>query len=66
MPARWTGAFVGELHNRGISVKQISEEAGLNPKYVSTVLNSEAESPKAAKKLNDALDAIIARRAKSE
>ena len=65
MPARWTGALIGELHNRKISIKQLSEEAGLNPKYVSTVLNSDAESPKAAKKLSDALDAIIVRSAQA-
>ena len=66
MPAKWTGKLVGELHNRGISIKELSAEAGLNPKYVSTVLNSEAKSPKAAKKLNDALDAMIERRKQEE
>lgn len=59
MPARWTGELVGEIHNAGFTIKQVAAEAGLNPKYVSQVLNSEDESPKAEEKLRSALRRLI-------
>lgn len=60
MPAQWTGQLVGEIHNAGFTIKQIAEEAGLNPKYVSQVLNQDAESPKAERKLRLALEKLCA------
>ena len=58
MPAQWTGVLVGEIHNAGFTNKQVAVEAGLNPKYVSTVLNGEVESPKTEAKLRAALDRL--------
>ena len=55
MPAKWTGQLVGDIHTAGLTIKQVAKEAGMNPKYVSTVLNSDAEAPKAAEKLRAAL-----------
>lgn len=55
MPAQWTGQLVGEIHNAGFTIKQVAEEAGLNPKYVSTVLNSEDAPLKTEEKLRSAL-----------
>lgn len=55
MPAQWTGQLIGEIHNAGFTIKQIAVEAGLNDKYVSQVLNSDTESPKAKQKLRAAL-----------
>lgn len=56
MPAQWTGVLIGEIHNAGFTIKQISKEAGLNPKYVSQVLNSDSGSEKTEKKLRAALE----------
>ena len=39
MPAQWTGILVGRMHNAGITAKQLAEEMGKNPKYISGVLN---------------------------
>lgn len=61
IPAQWTGRLIGEIHNAGFSIKQVSEEAGLNPKYVSAVLNRNAEAPKAESKLRAALERLAAR-----
>lgn len=61
MPAQWTGVLVGEIHNAGFTIKQVAEEARMNPKYVSTVLNDDAEAPKAQEKLRAALDRLIER-----
>ena len=30
MPAQWTGRLVGEIHNAGLTIKQVAAEAGLN------------------------------------
>ena len=59
MPAQWTGIFVGEIHNAGLTIKEVAAEAGLNPKYVSQVLNSNADSPKAKAKLWEALNRLM-------
>ena len=59
MPAQWTGCFVGRIHNAGLTIKQVAEEAGMNPKYVSTVLNSDEESERAKGKLFAALDRLV-------
>lgn len=63
MPAQWTGQLVGEIHNAGFTIKQVAAEAGMNPKYVSTVLNDDYDAPKAAKKLRDALERLKAKAA---
>ena len=61
MPAQWTGDLVGKIHNAGLTIKRVAEEAGMNPKYVSTVLNDDAESEKARAKLTAAVDRLIAK-----
>lgn len=58
MPAQWTGQIIGEIHNSGFTIKQVCNEADLNPKYVSQVLNSDADSPKAKAKLFAALNRL--------
>lgn len=60
MPAQWTGRLVGEIHNAGLTIKQVAEEASLNPKYVSTLLNGDADAKKAEDKLRSALERLKA------
>lgn len=55
MPARWTGEFVGAVHNAGLTIRAVAAEAGLNEKYVSQVINGDGEAPQARRKLYDAL-----------
>ena len=64
MPAQWTGLLVGRMHNAGVTCKQLAEEMGKNPKYVSQVLNGHYSPKKAESEFNAALDAIIARNGK--
>lgn len=59
MPAKWTGELVGKIHNAGLTIKEVAAEAGMNPKYISTVLNQDADAPKAEAKLWAALDRLI-------
>ncbi|MBQ9348878.1 MAG: hypothetical protein IJT94_16320 [Oscillibacter sp.] len=55
MPAQWTGVLIGEIHNAGLTIKEVAREARLNQRYVSQVLNSECGSQKARIKLESAL-----------
>ena len=61
MPAQWTGAVVGEMHNNSITVKALAAELGWNDKYLSTVLNSAEPPKKAEEKVRAALNALISR-----
>jgi hypothetical protein len=42
---------VGKIHNAGLTIKEVAAEAGMNPKYISTVLNQDTDAPKAEAKL---------------
>lgn len=55
MPAKWTGDFLRDVHLNGLTVKAVSEKAGLNDKYVSQVLHADDPSNKAKEKLFFAL-----------
>lgn len=62
MPAQWTGRIVGEIHNHGLTAKELAKEVDWNDKYLSQVLNSENPPKNAEQKLTDALNRIIARK----
>ena len=64
MPAQWTGELIGNIHNAGLTIKEVAERAGLNSKYVSTLLNGDAPEGKAGKKLRDALVELQTERSK--
>lgn len=55
MPAQWTADLVGQMHLAGVTAKQLAEEAGLNPKYLSTILNGHCEPKNAEQTLRSAL-----------
>jgi lambda repressor-like predicted transcriptional regulator len=59
MPAQWTADLIGELHLNGITHKQLAEEAGWHPKYLSSVLNGHREPKNAEKILRSALSCIV-------
>lgn len=58
----WTGEIAKRMHIYGITVPELAQEADRNPKYISTVLNSERSSSKIEKLLFDAVDRIIEKR----
>lgn len=62
MPAQWTGVIIGQMHTNEITAKQLAEEVGWNPKYLSQVLNSRVHPKNAAEKLTAALDRIMERK----
>lgn len=62
MPAQWTGVLVGQMHNAGVTAKQLAEELGKNPKYISGVLNGHYSPKKAEREFNEAFQKILDRR----
>ena len=62
MPAQWTGRIVGEIHNHGLTAKELAKEVEWNEKYLSQVLNSENPPKDAERKVTDALNRIIERK----
>lgn len=66
MPAKWTGRLVGKMHMHSIYQTDIARELGVSRTYVGLILSGEREPPDAQKKLEGAVDAIIARRKAGE
>lgn len=62
MPAQWTGRIVGEIHNYGLTAKELAKEVDWNDKYLSQVLNSENPPKDAERKLTEALNRLIERK----
>ena len=59
MPAQWTADLIGRMHLHGITAKQLADNVGWNPKYLSTVLNGHRNPKNAELILNKALDELI-------
>ena len=62
MPAQWTAEIIGEMHLYGVTALELSSELGLNPKYVSSIMNGKREPKNAEAKFKVALSAIISRK----
>ena len=59
MPAQWTGAVVGEMHNNKITGKMLAAELGWHEKYLSQILNSAAPPKGAEQKVRAALGRLL-------
>lgn len=59
MPAQWTADLIGEMHLAGVTAKQLAKEAGLNPKYLSAILNGHCSPKNAERALRTALNQLI-------
>ena len=62
MPAQWTADVIGKMHVKGIRAKELSTHMGLNPKYVSAVLNGHRCPKGAEARFRIALTEIISQR----
>lgn len=62
MPAQWTAQIIGQMHLNGVTAKDLANEVGWNPKYLSQVLNSRVTPRNAEEKLSAALNRIIERK----
>ena len=59
MPAQWTAEVIGEMHMHGITAKQLAEQIGWHPKYLSTVLNGHRTPTGAEERCRAALNALV-------
>lgn len=66
MPAKWTGKLIGEMHNHGVTGKQLADELGWHEKYLSRVLNCENPPRRAEQSTTEALRNILSRRNKPQ
>jgi transcriptional regulator with XRE-family HTH domain len=66
MPAQWTGEIIGDLHLHHLTAKQLSEQLGYNPKYVSAVLNGHRNPKNAEQTFRKALNELIHKKQKEE
>lgn len=58
MPAKWTADLIGEMHLNGVTAKQLAEEVGWHPKYLSAVLNGHRNPKRAEENLREALQRL--------
>ena len=63
MLAQWIGDLVGQMHKWKISKKQLAEELGVTPEYVSVVLNGHREPAGAEEKFRNAVESLISNKA---
>lgn len=64
MPAQWTADVVGEMHLMRISKRQIAEQMGITPEYVSMVLNGHREPAGAECRFRKALAQLTEKNAR--
>lgn len=62
MPAQWTADVVGKMHLLRISNRQIAEQMGVTPEYVSMVLNGHREPEGAEGRFLEALTRLVEKR----
>lgn len=58
MPLEWTAEVVARLHLAKITKKQLAEEAGYTPEYISMVLNGHRDTENAKATILAALDRL--------
>ena len=61
MPAQWTANLIGNMHLNGFSKKQLAEQMGVTPEYVSMVLNGHRAPEGAQERFEKALKNLIAK-----
>lgn len=62
MPAEWTAEIVGRLHLFKISKKELADELGYTPEYVSMVLNGHRSPPGAEQAFIEAVERLACKK----
>lgn len=62
MPAQWTADLIGEMHLNKITKKQLSEELGCTPEYVSMILNGHRSPADAETRFRAAFEKLLQER----
>ena len=66
MPEKWTGKLIGRMHNERVTYEELGAELGFGKAYVGMILNGTRKPAGIQKRMEDALDAILARRKAGE
>ena len=66
MPESWTAEIIGQMHMHGFTAKQLAEEVGWTPEYVSYILNGHRNPKDAEVKLKKALLRLEIRKERRE
>lgn len=66
MPEKWTANVVAQMHLNGIKSKELAEEVGWNPKYLSAIMNGHETSGVAREKVQQALNRLVERKCSKE
>ena len=62
MPEKWTGNLIGRMHNEEVTYEDIANELGVTKAYVSMILNSRRTPADAKTRLEEAFQAVLAKR----
>lgn len=60
MIEKWTGMLIGKMHNNGIKQVELADKLGLTNAYVGMILRGERKPPNIRKRMESALDELIA------
>lgn len=58
MSVSWAGQLVGEMHDAGITGRQLAKHMGLTPGYVSMILNGKKSPKQVEERFRAAVDEI--------
>ena len=64
MPEKWTGALIGKMHNNGVKQSELAEKLGITNAYAGMILRGERKPPNIRRRMENALEEIIANRGK--
>lgn len=62
MPEKWTGVLLCDMHLARVTAKELADEVGWHPKYLSVVLNGHRTPKGAEKQLRAAFERIVSKR----
>ena len=65
MPAQWTGEVIRDMHLARITKREVAKEMGVEPAYVSMILNGKREPKGAEARLREAVQRVKERRVKA-
>lgn len=63
---KWTGTVVGKMHVYGITQSDLAARLGCTKGYISAMLHQKERPKNAKKKINDAIEQILAERGEIE
>lgn len=61
-PPKWTGTLIGKMHVNKVKNADLAKELGVSEGYISMLLSATRETKGARERLENAYEAILARR----